>query len=84
MADSEGEQSTPTEIREAADELRRDVIPAHSKEQYDREYEIFCNWRDKKRLGIKVSDNVVEAYYAELTGKYKAWSLFSKMAKLKK
>lgn len=77
---------TPPELRDIADNLRRDVIPAESKSQYAAEYSRFCEWR-RNRSDIEstfLSNNLVTAYYAESQKRYKASSLFSKMAMLKK
>lgn len=82
--DENGSRSTPPNLRNDADNVRRDILPDKSEERYRKQLNHFNSWRNDNDIASRLSDNIVLAYYSELRKTLKASSLFSKMAMLKK
>lgn len=82
--DENGSRSTPPNLRNDADNVRRDILPDKSEERYRKQLNHFNSWRNDNDIASRLSDNIVLAYYSELRKTLKASSLFSKMAMLRK
>ncbi|KAJ8912753.1 hypothetical protein NQ315_016709 [Exocentrus adspersus] len=54
----------PSDILKAAQEASSSLLPAKSKEKYQKVYEKFCQWRISKNVQ-KTDENVVLAYFFE-------------------
>lgn len=74
MSDSEA-----PEIVSAANSIIQDLLPAKSKRQYETAYGQFMVWR-KERNAMKLSENVLLAYFGEKAKSVKGstlWALYS-------
>ena len=58
---------SPEELRMKAKDVEVDVVPIRSREQYEKEYEKFCDWRITSGTSVSyVSDTIVTAYYKDM------------------
>lgn len=73
---------TPPEIMEAANITSLNLIPEISKKKYEATYKQFMEWRIEKKSN-SCSENVLLAYFGELTNKYKASTLWSTYSMLR-
>lgn len=76
------ENATPPDILSAAKDMTNNLLPAKSRKVYDRCYEEFIDWKTQKKAA-SFSENVVMAYFQELSDKYKCSSLWTKYSMLK-
>lgn len=77
--DSESELSlscTPPDIVEAANSATCDLLPQKSKEKYENAYKRFMDYRQSKHIK-SFSENVILAYFADLSTKLKSSTLWS-------
>lgn len=81
MSDSSDEEVylTPTELTETVKNAQMSFLPEQSREKYLKQFDMFNSWRLDK--GAKTfSENVLLAYFIELSEKKKAstlWSIYS-------
>lgn len=83
--DSEQEdtfQCTPEEIINTANEATQNLLPEKSKELYNKEYNMFMEWRCKKQVK-SFTERVLLAYFQEKSKVYKSSTLWSSYSKLK-
>lgn len=73
---------TPPELSAAANELRNDLLPAKSRDQYLNVYETFIKWKTAKGV-TTITENVLLAYFGELAKEYKPSTLWAKYSMLK-
>ncbi|KAJ8910322.1 hypothetical protein NQ315_012328 [Exocentrus adspersus] len=71
-----------SDILKAAQEASSSLLPAKSKEKYQKVYEKFCQWRITKNVQ-KTDENVILAYFFEKAKALKASSLWSTYSMLK-
>ncbi|KAJ8916918.1 hypothetical protein NQ315_013388 [Exocentrus adspersus] len=71
-----------SDILKAAQEASSSLLPAKSKEKYQKVYEKFCQWRITKNVQ-KTDENVIPAYFFEKAKALKASSLWSTYSMLK-
>lgn len=77
---NESDDDLPSEILETVKSL--DFLPEKSKDRYNKEYEVFKNWCNGK--GVKsLKEEVLLAYFAELSKTIKPNTLWSKYSMLK-
>lgn len=77
MSDSDETFSfTPPEILKAAEETSINLLPKKSRQKYEKVYKDFLNWRCAKNTS-SFSENVLLAYFSELSNKFKCSSLWS-------
>lgn len=75
--DSEDELlCTPPEIREVANNAIQNLLPEKSKNKYKGVYKNFQDWCSNKNVN-SFTENVLLAYFNELSNKYKASSLWT-------
>ncbi|CAH1377420.1 hypothetical protein MTP99_018813 [Tenebrio molitor] len=66
-------------LKEKADALRKKLILQKSGERYHKEMEIFRNWRQINGVD-KIDEDVILAYVSELSKKYAASSVSTKIS----
>lgn len=77
MSDSDETFSlTPLEVLKAAEETSINLLPEKSRKKYEKVYNEFLNWRCAKNTS-SFSENVLLAYFSELSNKFKCSSLWS-------
>lgn len=84
MSDSSDELVclTPTELTETVNNAQMSFLPQQSREKYLKQYDMFNTWRLAK--GAKTfSENVLLAYFIELSENKKASTLWSTYSMLK-
>lgn len=74
--------STPPDILAEAQNVSDNLLPPKSKEKYIAAYETFIAWKTSKNAD-SFSENVILAYFSELTKKYKPPSLWCVYSMLK-
>lgn len=79
---SDEENCTPPEILQMARITTENLLPAKSKKVYESVYKSFMEWRDSKKTS-SFSENVILAYFGELSEKYKASSLWTHYSMLR-
>lgn len=73
---------TPPDIRAKATIASNSVLPEKSKEKYIAVYEHFIEWKMEHKA-TSFSENVIMAFFLELSKKYQASTLWSKYSMLK-
>lgn len=73
---------TPPELRAAAQTAVNKLLPPKSKPIYDKEYNFFNNWRTEKKVEL-TTENVLLAYYGELSSTKKASTLWASYSMLR-
>lgn len=69
-------QCTPPEIQKKSLETSLEILPQKSVDKYNRQYDIFMEWC--KKHGIKkYSENVLLAYFSDLSKEYSPSSMWS-------
>lgn len=68
--------STPPNIIEMAEVATSNLLPTKSRERYETTYQKFMNWRLKNKLN-SFSENVMLAYFQDLSSKMKPSSLWA-------
>lgn len=77
-SDSEDELlCTPPEIRQVANVTIQNLLPEKSKNKYNVVYKNFQDWCSSKNIKSSFTENVLLAYFSELSTKYKASSLWT-------
>lgn len=76
------DQCTPPEILEAAAATLGNLLPQKSKDVYEHTYQQFMDWRSNK-CATSFSENVIVAYFSELSNKMKASTLWKTYSMLK-
>lgn len=74
---------TPEELRAVAEETAYELLPQESKDRYIAVYNKFKNWRSEKWKTSSASENVLYAYFLELTKENKPPTLWSKYSMLR-
>lgn len=67
---------TPPELKQIADTTIQNLLPEKSQEKYKTVYKDFIDWCDNKKVKC-FTENVLLAYFNELSNKYKASSLWT-------
>lgn len=67
---------TPPEILTAAEAATANLLPSKSREQYERAYKLFTDWRKDSKTD-SLSENVLLAYFQHLSARLKPSSLWS-------
>ena len=67
---------TPPEVTAVANQTALNLLPEKSRKKYEQTYKAFMDWRVKKNIS-SFSENVLLAYFGELSEKYKSSSLWS-------
>ena len=78
-SDSESEFLTPRQIRDDAEETKRNLLPTKSKKKCEGEYLTYKLWKEQN-LVKQTSENVLFAYFSELSQTKKhstLWAIFS-------
>lgn len=75
-------QCTPPEIQKKSLETSLELLPEKSVEKYNRQYDIFMEWCKKHEIK-KYSENVLLAYFSDLSKKYSPSSMWSYYSMLK-
>ena len=76
--DSEDELlCTPPGIRQVANVTIQNLLPEKSKNKYNVVYKNFQDWCSSKNIKSSFTENVLLAYFSELSTKYKPSSLWS-------
>lgn len=68
---------TPPEIRQAANVTIQNLLPEKSQKKYQDVYNNFQDWCSSKKIRSSFTENVLLAYFSELSTKYKASSLWT-------
>ncbi len=83
MSDSESAdsyfQGTPPEIAESAKTITLNLLPEKSKNKYEKQYKIFCEWCAVKKIK-NYTENVMLVYFKEKSQSIKSstlWSIYS-------
>lgn len=74
--------ATPPEITGIANEATKNLLPLKSKDKYLLVYKNFNHWRQEKNIS-SFSENVLLAYFSELSTKLKPSSLWAHYSMLK-
>jgi hypothetical protein len=80
-SDSEMEL-TPPNILEAANITSENLIPQISKDKYKAAYNAFMDWRNKENT-TSFSENVLLAYFGNISKKFKPTTLWSQYSMLR-
>ena len=72
---------TPPELKKIADEASLNLLPEKSRKKYLVVYEKFTNWRNERKA--PTTENVLLAYFNELSTSFKPSSLWSVHSMLK-
>jgi hypothetical protein len=67
LMDLKGENSAEnnsTDILNAAQEASASLLPVKSKERYEQVFDLFCEWRNAKKVK-EIDENVMLAYFYE-------------------
>ncbi|KAK2574836.1 hypothetical protein KPH14_013018, partial [Odynerus spinipes] len=75
-------QCTPPELKEAAEKLKNNLLPAKSKNNYESAYDTFLIWKQAHKTKF-TSESILMAYFSELAQKYKSSTLWSVYSMLK-
>lgn len=81
MSSEEFLQCTPPEIRALAENTMNNLLPAKSREIYEKNYAQFENWRKENKI-TTLSENILLAYFELRRQKYKSsslWCLYSQL-----
>lgn len=81
-SDSEEDMCTPPEISEKAKTATNDLLPEKSRERYELVYQRFMDWRLKNNVK-SLSENVMLAYFDELSKQMKPSSLWAMYSMLR-
>lgn len=83
ILDFVNEELVPEEVLNAANEALANIVPNKSKSLYEKEYMLFCQWRNKKQVK-GVNEKIIMAYISEKSKNVKSSSLWSYYSQLKK
>ncbi|KAJ3655194.1 hypothetical protein Zmor_014331 [Zophobas morio] len=72
----------PFDLSKAAAAATEELLPSKSKERYEKQFQIFEDWRRLKNV-TSLTEDVFLAYFAEKSSSYKASSLWSTYSMLK-
>lgn len=82
MSDSEFE-CTPPELKKAAEKACEDLLPLKSKSRYEITYKAFKDWCFSKSVQNVNSENILMAYFSELSKTLKASTLWARYSMLR-
>jgi integrase len=78
------EESTPPDLKEIASDFKEHLLPVKSREIYYKQWNKFKAWCNEREVPDNyVSENVLLAYFSELSKQYKVSSLWSILSALK-
>lgn len=80
--DDEELSNTPPEVVETAKEVVLNLLPPKSREVYECAYNRFLRWCEEKNIK-SYSENVLLAYFANLSSKMKSSTLWSQYSMVK-
>ncbi|KAJ3662389.1 hypothetical protein Zmor_006740 [Zophobas morio] len=72
----------PAHITEKAKEIVLDLLPAKSRQMYEKEYQIFLRWKEEKKI-VVVDEDVMLNYLHEKSQEVKPSTLWSKYSMIK-
>lgn len=75
-SDSEIDMNTPPDIVNAATIATNNLLPEKSRAKYEKAYRDFLSWRMDKNT-TSLSENVLLAYFEDLSKKFKSASLWT-------
>lgn len=76
------EEELPEDVLEAANMASLQLLPAKSREKYEKQYELFSKWCEQR--GIKtLKEEVLLAYFLKLSKEFKPNTMWSKYSMLK-
>ncbi|KAJ3655405.1 hypothetical protein Zmor_014537 [Zophobas morio] len=75
-------EDVPFHLSKAAAAATEELLPSKSKERYEKQFQIFEDWRRLKNV-TSLTEDVFLAYFAEKSSSYKASSLWSTYSMLK-
>ncbi|KAJ3649653.1 hypothetical protein Zmor_021381 [Zophobas morio] len=75
-------EDVPFDLSKAAAAATEELLPSKSKERYEKQFQIFEDWRRLKNV-TSLTEDVFLAYFAEKSNSYKASSLWSTYSMLK-
>ncbi|KAJ3662785.1 hypothetical protein Zmor_007114 [Zophobas morio] len=75
-------EDVPFDLSKAAAAATEELLPSKSKERYEKQFQIFEDWRRLKNV-TSLTEDVFLAYFAEKSSSYKASSLWSTYSMLK-
>ena len=81
-SDSKSEFLTPPQIKDAAEETKRNLLPTKSKKKYDGKYLTYKLWKEQN-LVKQTSENVLLAYFNELSQTKRPFTLWAVFSMLK-
>jgi integrase len=83
--DEQDLQCTPPDVKAIADDACTTLIPARSRDQYEKAHGAFVNWCSKNKVvDGHYTESVLLAYISELSKRYASstlWSIFSMLKK---
>lgn len=77
------DECTPPEIIEAAQETSLKLLPEKSRRRYENAYDKFISWRRIKQIKSSFSENVMLAYFNEISQKIKPSTLWTQYSMLR-
>lgn len=80
--EEELDSMTPPDLRDAAQNVAKDLLPTKSKKIYELAYKNFNKWKTEHKTKSS-SQNVLISYFNELSRKYKSSSMWSTYSMLK-
>ncbi|KAJ3652615.1 hypothetical protein Zmor_018565 [Zophobas morio] len=75
-------EDVPFDLSKAAAAATEELLPSKSKERYEKQFQVFEDWRRLKNV-TSLTEDVFLAYFAEKSSCYKASSLWSTYSMLK-
>jgi len=83
MSDADESICTPPDLREVADKVGASLVPEKSKVRYEKAYEVYTKWCQDKGVKNFGSENVVLAYFSNLSKDKRPSTLWSNYSMLK-
>lgn len=77
---SENARFLPEKIMESVAEATSELLPTKSKSKYMQEFQKFSNWCKEQNVDGSVTEDVLLAYFWEISKKYKGstlWTIYS-------
>lgn len=74
--------NTPPELKKKATNISLNLLPAKSRQRYEKHYELFNNWKKSKKAK-NITENVLLAYLSERSKIVNAGTLWSEFSMLK-
>jgi len=73
---------TPPDLQNIAENIKENLLPSKSKHRYEHVYENFIKWKNLNNV-LKISENILLAYFSERSEKFKSSTLWSHYSMLK-